>query len=815
MKSTPNPTGMLRWLPAVCVVTFLTWILPAAAPGQTSVLKKLTENQPSAKPADAERSADARERLEQWLRDARDALARQDANTAAASLPEGITSEEVQDRRRDLEQMVLVATRALKYLDATADARKTLEASRSEDEAWTGFKDKPPYSLLMIDELLNERDAIQAKLTSHEASLANYQSLLATTLKESKAAEESISDKVVAVRNASEAATPAAKWRLDAARGKARPVATRADLLQNLCDSLKDLIAAAKIDLSLIDRKVTLAKANCGFSDDDMAKVTKLADTRKQAIQKESETYSKRLKSAQATRAQAQAAVDALAPAVPPLPDTPAGNKESGKDSNKDARTEPNKDTDKEAQAVELAKFRLDVAEDRVDSIESIIERLDSLTQLENMTLDGYKIRRSIIDATSNYATNKAVEQLTALLDRIRAWKSVLDNDIAASSADLSKLESRAAAITPEDPRFSLLSDQRAAFSEKLAMFQRLSQEVVAERNLLNRWHKEYAPDADNTRWWTRLGKMGQAGWAILKGIWSFEVMSYEDKMETEDGPRTYKIPVTLGWLLEALLFFLIGYRIASCIAKRIQRTLVRRGRLKEAQARTLRNWTMIVVAIFLGIGTLAFLHLPLTVFAYFGGALAIGLGFGTQTLIKNFVSGIILLAERKVRVGDTVDVEGITGVITEINTRSSVIRSSGDIETMVPNSVFLDNRVTNWTLSNAKIRRSLRIGVAYGTPPQDIIEILTECAGRHGLVCKSPAPFAVFDDFGDNALIFQLFFWLELVGSTTTTTITIVSSDLRLMIEKRLAASGIAVPFPQRDLRITSPVEVRLSGAE
>ncbi len=180
---------------------------------------------------------------------------------------------------------------------------------------------------------------------------------------------------------------------------------------------------------------------------------------------------------------------------------------------------------------------------------------------------------------------------------------------------------------------------------------------------------------------------------------------------------------------------------------------MVTRGHVAEAQARTLRNWAMIAVGVALALITLSFLKIPLTVFAFFGGALAIGLGFGMQTLIKNFISGIIVLVERKIRVGDILDVDGII----------SIIRSADDVETMIPNSVFLENRVTNWTLSTSRMRRNLRVGVAYGTDPRMVMEILTDCAGRHGLVCKDPAPFAVFEDFGDNALIFMLYFWIEL----------------------------------------------------
>jgi small-conductance mechanosensitive channel len=239
---------------------------------------------------------------------------------------------------------------------------------------------------------------------------------------------------------------------------------------------------------------------------------------------------------------------------------------------------------------------------------------------------------------------------------------------------------------------------------------------------------------------------------------------------------------------------------------------MVRRGHIAEAQARTLRNWAMIVAGFFLVVGTFAFLKIPLTVFAFFGGALAIGLGFGMQTLIKNFISGIILLAERKVRVGDILDVDGIVGTVTEVNSRSSIIRSPDDIETMIPNSLFLENRVTNWTLSHSKMRRNLRVGVAYGNDSRLVMEILTECAGRHGKIAKDPSPFAVFEDFGDNALVFNLYFWVDLHNGPNPV---IITSDLRLMVEKRFADAHIGIPYPQRDMHLSAahPIRVEISN--
>jgi small-conductance mechanosensitive channel len=770
------------WIAVVCI---LATGFPSSAYAQLGALKKAVAGEEPAKAAAPEKPEDARKRLEQWHQEARDALAKLDMPGAEAALPAGITPAELDDRRRDLEQMALTATRSIKNFTVIADARKTLEASRAEDTAWTGFKESPPYSLLMIDELLNERDAVKAKLTSNESSLSNLESLLSGTVGETKAAEEAVNGWIVAVQNAGDGKTEAAKWRLEAARTKARLLAARAGMLQNARGSLNDLIAAAKIDLALLDRKVKIARTDASLSEDDIARISKISDERKNEAQKEIREISKGLKAATTTRAQAQAAHNALVATALP---------------------------GKEPEGLQLAKFRVEVAENRIDGIQSMIESLETLIQLENVGCKAHQDRKLLVNAANLEERTKFLGSIKLSHDRLSALENVIGNDISTCGADLSKLEARAASISSDDPRYALVNQQRATASEKLAMLQRVEQAVVAQQRLVKRWIAEHSPKPGEAKLFKRISAISGTAWETVKKIWAFEVMTFEEKVEIDGETLTGKIPVTLGMLLRALLFFLIGYWIAARIANRIQAGLVTRGHIAEAQAKTLRNWAMIVVGVFLAIGTLAFLKIPLTVFAFFGGALAIGLGFGTQTLIKNFISGIIVLAERKVRVGDILDVDGIIGTVVEVNTRSSVIRGADDVETMIPNSLFLENRVTNWTLSSSKMRRSLRVGVAYGTEPQTVMEILTESAARHGLICKHPESFAIFEDFGDNALVFSLYFWIELGGSTSPM---VVISDLRLMIEKRFSEAGIGIPFPQREMHLTTdqPIQVQVSN--
>ena len=709
------------------------------------------------KAAGPEKPEDTRKRLDQWLQEARDTLARLDAPGTITGLPLGITSAELDERRRELEQIILTIIRSIKNINAVPDARKALENSRTNDAKWTGFAEAPPYSILMIDELLNERDAIDVNLTSSKSSLANYERLISSLINETKAAEDSVNQNIVAMQEADDVTRDAAKWRLEAARAKSRLLAARAGLMQNSSDSLRDRISAASSDLALIERKIKTARTNVRFDEEDLAKIEKISNERKKNAQKELEALPKRLKAALTTRTQAQAALDAL------VASAPQGIQPEGLD---------------------LAKFRVEVADIRVDGIQSNIEELESLIQLENIGFKAYQDRKSFLDATNTEQKSKSLESLELLLARLAAWKNVADNEIASSNAELSKLEARASSITSEDPRFSLLNEQRAIQSETLAMAQRLSQAVISQYRLVNRWVKDFTPKPGEEELVYRLSKLGSQSLETAKKVWGYEVTSYDNSVEVDGKMLTGKVPITLGMFVRAFLFFFIGYWITSRIANRIQTTLVTRGHIGETNARTLRNWLMIVVGIFLALGTLSFLKIPLTVFAFFGGALAIGIGFGMQTLIKNFISGIIVLAERKIRVGDILDLNGVVGTVVEINTRSSIIRSTDDIETLVPNSVFLENRVTNWTLSSSRIRRSLRVIAPYGSSPQKVMEILTDAAKRHGLTLKDPAPYAVFEDFGDTFLVFNLYFWINLGSGTNAT---IVASDLRLMIEKHL----------------------------
>jgi potassium efflux system protein len=225
----------------------------------------------------------------------------------------------------------------------------------------------------------------------------------------------------------------------------------------------------------------------------------------------------------------------------------------------------------------------------------------------------------------------------------------------------------------------------------------------------------------------------------------------------------------------------------------------VKRLKIEPNQANLIRRWLRAFLVLCLLLFSLVSVKIPLTVFAFAGGALAIGLGFGMQTVLKNFVSGLILLFERPFRVGDVLDVGGQRGAVTEVGLRASVLQLWDGTETLIPNSSLLENNVTNWTYSSPKVRFSLTVGVAYGSDTRRVIQLLSEVAERHGVVEKEPKPQVFFMDFGESALNFELRFWVNVIKGNAAQ----VASDLRLMIAGAFAEHGIEIAFPQRDLRL------------
>jgi small-conductance mechanosensitive channel len=293
--------------------------------------------------------------------------------------------------------------------------------------------------------------------------------------------------------------------------------------------------------------------------------------------------------------------------------------------------------------------------------------------------------------------------------------------------------------------------------------------------------------------------------------VWNYEVATVDDSYETADGRKlNVSRSITLGKTAGAALIVVLGYFVCSFIVRRIERIAVARGRAAPPSAALLRNWILFALTAILVIFALFSASIPFTAFAFLGGALAIAAGFGLQTLLKNLVAGLMLLLERPMRLGDLVDVDGVRGRITEIGIRTSTILSGDGIETMIPNSAFVENKLTNWTYSSPQSRQTIRIGVAYGTPLRKASDALEDVAARHGLVRKDPAPQVYLDEYGDSAVYFALTYWVDMTPENDSRR---VKSDLLHMIDHVFAEGGIRMPYPQRDVHVdaATPLKVEI----
>jgi len=227
-----------------------------------------------------------------------------------------------------------------------------------------------------------------------------------------------------------------------------------------------------------------------------------------------------------------------------------------------------------------------------------------------------------------------------------------------------------------------------------------------------------------------------------------------------------------------------------------LKQMLVNSGMAKGIQdtVSTITSYSFWVFGTILALNAIGISTTSLTV-AF--GALGIGLGFGLQNIFNNFISGLILLFERPIQVGDWVEINGIWGSVEKINVRSTVVKSVDNAALIIPNSEFISSRLTNWSFKDPKIRRTITIGVAYGSDIQKVKDILSDIANKHLRVYRSPAPDVVFADFGDSALIFDLRIWVHVDFSISTRT------DIRFEIDRRFKEENIVIPFPQRDVHI------------
>jgi small-conductance mechanosensitive channel len=242
---------------------------------------------------------------------------------------------------------------------------------------------------------------------------------------------------------------------------------------------------------------------------------------------------------------------------------------------------------------------------------------------------------------------------------------------------------------------------------------------------------------------------------------------------------------ITVGQVVGVVLLVLGGSLFVVWSARVLGNSLRKKIVSQDLIQMLSRAWAFI---------TLDMLRVPLTAFAFISGAVAIGVGFGAQNIINNFISGWILMWERPIKLGDFLEMGDVRGTVEAINTRST------------RNSYLLENTVTNWTLTDPTVRTSVLVGVAYGSDVQLVAQLLEQAADENPYVLTTSPKSVVFENFGDSALIFELLVWINFQADRP---LRLVRSDLRFAIDRLFRENGVVISFPQRDIHVDGSIAI------
>ena len=259
-------------------------------------------------------------------------------------------------------------------------------------------------------------------------------------------------------------------------------------------------------------------------------------------------------------------------------------------------------------------------------------------------------------------------------------------------------------------------------------------------------------------------------------------------------------ISISMGDILAFFLTVWAAYVLSAFIRFVLEEDVYPRTRITPGRSYATSSLLHYVIVAVGFVAAIALLGVDLSKITVLAGAFSVGIGFGLQSIVNNFVSGLIVLFERPIDKGDSVEIGNLRGTIQHIGIRASVVRTFQGADIIVPNSQFIAEKVTNWTHGDRSMRIELPVGVNYGTSPKKAIDVLEATARAHPEVLREPAPQAVFVGFGDSSINFELRAWTDEFGNATR-----IRTDLAAAVYDAVKAAGMSFPFPQREVRLLS----------
>lgn len=282
-----------------------------------------------------------------------------------------------------------------------------------------------------------------------------------------------------------------------------------------------------------------------------------------------------------------------------------------------------------------------------------------------------------------------------------------------------------------------------------------------------------------------------------LEGLSVFDpvikVLSY--RLISVDGK-----PITIGKILLSVLFLTLGVYLTKVFMNILREKVLDRLIENRAATHAIQNITFYIIVIFMCLLALQVANIPITIFMGIGGAFAIAAGLGAQNIANNFISGLILLIERPVKIGDFIIVGNIYGRVEDIGMRSTKVNSIENKHLIIPNSKLVESNVDNWTHNSRRVKSEIKVGVQYGSDVELVRRLLVESIKESTQTLKSREPMVFFDNFGDSSLEMSIVFDIKVNSLLDERKI---KSDIRFTIDKKFKEANIVISFPQRDVHL------------
>lgn len=735
------------------VVAFALAVLLAAEPARGQNLLEAFGADPGeaeqtpGEPTLAERQADVATRLAELEQRLAEATAADQAPLISQTRSERGLLERVELRLRQLETALAERDEAMEALSSERLALDALLASEPDVD--------PDADFFALERARDALDAAAKRASQLEHARRGARRQL-------RAAEESLDRAERAERDARDAVAGAADPSLEAAarqtrRERALQTEAEHELLRVRRVEVESAELGVEAQLLVVDRLRTVAERmaeRVTFSEEDFERQSRVLDERLEDLRARARQLETEIDLADSGEASARGAV---APNG-----TPTENQQ--------------REIERYVSSGELAADELAIvqsAETRVAKLRRAWERRKYLSQGE-------------IDAGECVAWELEADE----------WLEDFDADADVHAQRLQQLREELASARADLSPESTFYERRHVDDLEVAI-ETVSTgmaEIDSGRRIVERLQSEIAGESRRIPLSDRL-RVVQA-WA--EQLWNYELIPLEERSIT-----VRKVVLGLGIVI-------LGGWLAKRFSRLLSLWLARRFQVDEGGRAVTQTLTFYALVVAFVLFALKVVNVPLTAFTIFGGAIAIGVGFGSQNVINNFISGLILLMEQPVRVGDLIQLGELHGNVQRIGARSTVVRTGSNIEIVVPNSSFLEEQVVNLTLSESRVRVHVRVGVAYGSPTRDVAKCLKRAAVEHGRVLKTPEPIVLFEDFGDDALIFEVHFWIQMRRVMDRRTI---ESDVRFMIDGLLSEAGVVIAFPQRDVHLDTsrPLEVRV----